>query len=200
MLTCAITMTHTMEGKKAAGCKEFAWHIFGSNPPVPYANATNFCYQINKPDTTNPYIKPQAGSGTVRTSFPLVFFFLYSFLFSPFSFLFFSFFLSFLFHFRFRPCLSSLGKISPSVQYMLTTVRKIRRDGLGLKVSGIFLTGDTAGLGLGISITTSQVRLDAMRSDLQYARMLLGTFLSFPRRRVGHPHESVASCHCRRVC
>ena len=52
-----------------AGCREFAWHIFGANPPAPYANATNFCYQINKPDTENPYIRPQAGSGTVSGVF-----------------------------------------------------------------------------------------------------------------------------------
>ena len=158
--------------------------------------ATRSINQIQPTLTSNPRQAP-APYGPPFLSF-FSSFIPFSFLF--FSFLFFSFFLSFLFHFRFRPCLSSLGKISPSVQYMLTTVRKIRRDGLGLKVSGIFLTGDTAGLGLGISITTSQVRLDAMRSDLQYARMLLGTFLSFPWRRVGHPHESVASCHCRRVC
>jgi hypothetical protein len=49
--------------KDTPGCQEFAWHIFGPNPPSAFLNSTNATYMINHPtDLTTPTIRPQPGA------------------------------------------------------------------------------------------------------------------------------------------
>jgi hypothetical protein len=49
--------------KSIPNCKEFAWSIFGPNPPPAFLNSTNATYMINNPtDLTTPSIKPQPGA------------------------------------------------------------------------------------------------------------------------------------------
>jgi len=56
---------------QTANCEEFAWHIFGPNPPPAFKNSTDACYKINTPDDqSSPFIRPQPGaaSGKLLTS------------------------------------------------------------------------------------------------------------------------------------
>jgi len=55
---------------QTSACQEWAWHIFGPNPPPAFKNSTEACYMINKPDTVNPRIRPQPGatSGKLLTA------------------------------------------------------------------------------------------------------------------------------------
>lgn len=49
--------------KSTPTCKEFAWNIFGPNPPPAFRNSTNATYMINNPtDLTTPSIRPQPGA------------------------------------------------------------------------------------------------------------------------------------------
>ena len=55
---------------KTAACQEWAWNIFGDEPPPAFKNSTLACYKINQPDTTTPLIRPQPGatSGKLLTA------------------------------------------------------------------------------------------------------------------------------------
>jgi hypothetical protein len=49
--------------KNTPNCKEFAWNIFGPNPPPAFQNSTNATYMINNPtDLSTPSIRAQPGA------------------------------------------------------------------------------------------------------------------------------------------